>query len=586
MRVDALLEGPGGARLTQPCFWRIPQERHEVVSLSTERGREVPWERFRATGPGRWGLRASPPATGRWRWRWQVTLADGAPRELPGGEVEVTAPPLARIAMDESGFRGADGRAWIPVGHNCAWPVEDGAAGWERWIDRLADAGGDATRLWLVHYYGGTALEWSRSGMNDGYVGAGRYSAEAAERVDRLIASAEARGVRVMVCLWTFGDFAWDWPKNPYARTAGGWLGQPAEFFTDARAQTSARAVLRYAAARWGASPSLWAWELWNEVDTVTGFDDRAVAAWHAQMTRELRRVDAHARLVTTSYRFTPPQSACGAYALEGIAFAQLHSYWPAIADAVAEELPRLDAFAKPAIVGEFGLHVEPASLAADRAGLHLHDGLWSGLFAGGASGGFGWWWDTWVDAHGLWPHLGGLARFVRGESLAGMQPAPATTAGGASALALAGPDRAWAWVRAPRAIAVAGRGPELRVTALHVPAHDAARSARIAVGGDDGWWRIDWIDPYDGAWLGAAVAPSAAGMLTAPLPTWRHDVALKARRVAASEPPVAGPPQATPWHDTVAGWLEAARRVDDDQRRGKDEKRREKEARKAERRD
>jgi hypothetical protein len=65
-------------------------------------------------------------------------------------------------------------------------------------------------------------------------------------------------------------------------------------------------------------------------------------------------------------------------------------------------------------------------------------------------------------------------------------------------------------------------------------------------------WWRADWIDPYDGAWLGGATIDAGDAAPVIPLPRFRHDLALKLRRLPAPEAPPLGPPEPTPWHDEV----------------------------------
>jgi hypothetical protein len=564
VRVDARVSGPDGAEVVQPAFWLVPQERWEQTAFSTERKADVPWERFRAAGDGAWCLRFAPPRPGAYRWRWQVALRGGAAATVDGGSFTATGslrPGAGQGALAASGrtLATADGQPFIPVGINCAWPTEAGSAVYRQWLDHLAAAGGNATRLWLVHYYGGTALEWSRSGVNDGYVGVGGYSQESAARVDRILADCEARGIRVMLCLNTFGDLNWDWERNPYATGGGGWLERSGQYFTDPRARLATRKLLRYEIARWGGSRALWAWELWNEVDTCDEFDAATVTAWHREMAAEIARLDAHRHPITTDYRFTPPTTDCGAYALPELAFTQLHTYWPFVPEAFVSEIAHLadfrraDGTAKPVVIGEYGLHVEPQSLAADRVGIHLHDGLWGGVFCGSCGGGMGWWWDGYVEPKGLWAHCRGLAAFVRGESLEGLAPAGASTDAGdaAPALALAGTDRAWAWVRNAREVVMQRRGLAVQIGTYRAASHGTATTVRI-VAQLPGAWRVDAFDPYDGTWVASLDAHGTADGITVALPPYRHDLALKLRRLTAPEPLPQGPPAPTPWHDEV----------------------------------
>ena len=58
-------------------------------------------------------------------------------------------------------------------------------------------------------------------------------------------------------------------------------LDSASAVFTDAAVQELLRRRFRYAVARWGASPNVMCWELWNEVSGVDGLDREASSAWH-----------------------------------------------------------------------------------------------------------------------------------------------------------------------------------------------------------------------------------------------------------------------------------------------------------------
>ncbi len=558
VRVDARIRAPDGSERVQPCFWYVAQEAYQQLSFSTDQKRDVPWERFRDAAAGRWCLRFSPDRPGIWSWSFTMSVADRV-STTAGGEVLAEEPadvrgrgPVVRSANGR-GFATADGAPFIPIGINCGWPTEAGSAVYERWLTSLATVGANASRLWLVHYYGGTSLEWTASGVNDGYRGIGAYSHESAERLDRIFAAAERRGIKVMLCLYTFGDFAWDWPSNPMSIAGGGWLERPMDFFTDAKARTATHNLMRYLVARYGASPSLWAWELWNEVDTIEGFDDQACTAWHREMARVLKDLDAHRHLVTTDYRFTPPISACGAYALPEIDFIQLHTYWPTIPDAFQLEHKRLATYGKPIVIGEYGLHVYPESLEADPIGMHVHDGLWAGVFAGSCGGGMAWWWDKYVDARDLWGHCTGIARFLADERIDDLHPATATCDGPGLALALVGPGRVWAWIQNRRLIAFDPMKVPVQVSQYSAP--EAPQATSVTVHGEfTGAWQVDVVDTFDGITVARRLVTTVGGTLTIPLPAFRHDVALKARRAEPGAlPPLPPDKAATPWHDRIS---------------------------------
>ncbi len=558
VEVDARLVGPDGASGWQPCFWLVPQTPWSEITWSTVQKANVPWERFRASGAGRWCLRFTPDQPGEWRWSFVVRLPGAAPRAVPGGALRAV-PGLPGSGMIQLGPSGglatSDGQPYIPIGINCAWPDEGGSAQYGGWLERLRAGGGNATRLWLVHYFGGTAPEWSASLVNGGYRGVGRYSQESGARVDRILEKAQALGVRVMLCLWTFGDASADWKQNPYAATGGGWLEQPSELFTDPRAEACERNLARYLIARYGAYRSLWAWELWNEVDSCAGFDDASVARWHHRMAAYMRRLDWHRHLITTSYRFPPPGCACAAFLDPGLDLAQVHAYLPAITAVMQDGARRMQAFHKPYLAGEAGLSVASEALAADPLGLHVHDVLWSGVFCGGCGGGMAWWWDVYIDRRGLWRHCQGIARFTTGEDLGRLQDLPSRSDQvDTQVLARGDGQRIWAWVRTPRLVSSDPLGLQVRRYGFdHLPP-----ATGIAVdAGRRGWWLVRWYDTYDGAWLGERAVHEDGPHCHLPLPPYRDEVALKATWSERQPAVQAGPPQATPWHDA----LEAAGR-------------------------
>lgn len=83
-------------------------------------------------------------------------------------------------------------------------------------------------------------------------------------------------------------------------------------FATDPTAKEYQKRWLRYAVARWGHSPAIMAWELFNEVEWVdavqTDRDWPTVICWHAEMAAFLRELDPYHHLVTTSAAWEQPE--------------------------------------------------------------------------------------------------------------------------------------------------------------------------------------------------------------------------------------------------------------------------------------
>ena len=137
--------------------------------------------------------------------------------------------------------------------------------------------------------------------------GLGRYSQQVAQRLDGIVEAAEANGIAIQLVLQHHGQFSTttnpQWDQNPYNVNRGGMLETAETFFTDPEARRLTRNKYRYIVARWGYSPAILAWELFNEVQFTDGWRNRpeTVVAWHREMADYLYEIDPHQHLVTTS---------------------------------------------------------------------------------------------------------------------------------------------------------------------------------------------------------------------------------------------------------------------------------------------
>ena len=563
IRVEVRLEGPVAAPVARPpslpAFWLEPQR------LSAD-PKPAGSDEFSPAGPGEWRARWLPAVPGEYRPRWRV-WSRGRISETPGEPVVISAAQAATagalVTVADGAFVTRGGAPFIPIGLNLAWPDATGLAGYTAWLDRVAAAGGNAVRLWLVPYFQGTALEGATG--QAGYTGAGHYNQAAAARVDAILAHAAQRGLRVMLTLNSFGPLADDWPNHPWHQANGGWLQYPGEVFLEARAVTAARAQVRYAVARWGASPALWAWELWNEVDGVPGYSPEVALAWHQEVARELRRLDVHGHPISTSYQQTMPMEPGAAYGLPEVDFAQLHLYRSDLIPTVARRLADLRDWHKPMLLGEFSLLPWGEGLEHDPAGLHLHDGLWAGFMAGGAGGGFGWWWDTWVMPRHLEWQLTGLARFTAGEDPRGSRTLPASLTDlptGSFALARQTANgRFLAWLGTPRTAQLRDLDNRAVLAGYGTADPDTANTGTLTLAGDfSGDWDLTFYDPYDGLPLAAQRLTGNAEGLAVPLPAWRLDLAIKGQRATPeTAPPTLAPPATLPLRTRLHERLPAA---------------------------
>lgn len=474
--VDAEVEGPGGRALLPAFFTREVEE-------TREGNREV----LRARGAGWFALRYRPEREGVYRLR--VTARDGAGAGEEFFELRVGPGPGAGVVRvdpgDERGMALDDGQRFLAVGANVAWTVEpSGTEDLEKYLEELAAAGLNTTRLWLTHYGEGLALEWTAG--HGYYRGPGRYSVEVARRLDRVLSYAEAAGVRVVLVLWQHAQLPtrwWSsWDESPYNLKNGGPAASGEAYFKSAEVARLARQQLRYVAARYGAFSSILAWEIMNEQDEIEA-PAALVDAWCEARARELAALDVHRHLITTSH--TSPRAQLAAQRSSAYTLAQAHLYGPAAA--VPGAAAGLFSLKKPVILGEFSLDTQGQAEAADPAGRYWQEGSARALAAGFQGGALAWWWDRYLRPQGLWSTQTGAAQAAAQVDLRGVHgPLP----GGAAAqdeagaplplVGRAGAAAMFAWVGS------AGREATLRVPApglWNISTYDGATGAGAALG-------------------------------------------------------------------------------------------------------
>jgi hypothetical protein len=322
-----------------------------------------------------------------------------------------------RLAPDRRDFETSDGRMLRLVGANVCWAERGGTFDYDRWFGRMHRAGENFARLWMSPWWAG--LEHQPGTLN-------HYDLKSAWELDHIFQVAERDGIYLLLCLDHHGMFQTDnqnwgggnnfWKTNPYNAANGGPCAQPDDFFTDPRAREIYRKRLRYLVGRYGASPRLLAWEFFNEIDNVIGpgrLDEQHVIAWHRDLGTWLRAHDPYGHLITTS--LTGGSDLPDVWAVPELDFASYHSYNEA---AVITGLPALARsflrrYAKPVMIGEFGIDSRSWNLAADPYLRGFRQGLWAGALGGSVGSAMSWWWQD-LDADDVYPLYGVMTGFLR----------------------------------------------------------------------------------------------------------------------------------------------------------------------------
>ena len=307
-------------------------------------------------------------------------------------------------ARDKTRFAYDSGAPYFPLGHNQAWRNND-LPDIPQLFDKMGASGENWSRVWM-NSWDDKNLDWPKNGAF------GTLNLNVARRWDAIVNAAEKNKIAFQMVFQHHGQYSKqvnpNWDDNPYNVKNGGFLKEPQEFFTNAQAKALTRRKLRYAVARWGYSPSILAWELFNEVqftDAARGNEWESVAQWHREMAAFLRAQDVFHHLVTTSSTDAFPASASPV-----MDFEQQHVYSGDLVTSLAN-LPR--ATDKPTFVGEFG----PADLQ-DPRGVFLHAGLWAGLMSGQSGAPQYWFWDL-TEKHDFYQHFRAASAFLRASDLA-----------------------------------------------------------------------------------------------------------------------------------------------------------------------
>jgi hypothetical protein len=526
--LDGVVTLPSGRSLRVPGFWYQAYRRglKDPAAAGADRV-----ETTTAEGQPEWRLRFSSGEVGVHRVVLELkgTVGVGetavgttAVRRTEPVEVTVAAGdrrgPVRVSPRNKAYLEDAGGRGFFPLGQNlCMSPGREGTYYYERLLPKLAAAGGNYVRLWQEYYPPGDPKRPAApgDGSHTGFpletvvTGLGKYDLASAWKLDVVSDLCDRHGVRWQLCfenvVWWNRKMPWRWGRNPYNAANGGPCQVPADYLTSPRARDLAAARHRYSVARWGWSPNLVAWEMWNEVDNLDGFAPEANEAWHKDLAGRLRALDPFGHLVTSSWRDAKM------FALPEIDLVQAHSYWPIGYDAA--EYARLQSdhlmtpYGKPFFFGEQGM--DGRGQHQDPDGRVFHDCLWASSLSGAAGAGLWWHWQS-VDQFDQYAHYAPLARFLAGVDFPAhawkrMRPTRPSQPVTLVAYGLAAPDRALIWIHDTQGYRFAGD-----------PAADGKlepgptrKDASVNLDGlAEGNYRIEWWDTKKGEVIAAEAQP------------------------------------------------------------------------------
>jgi hypothetical protein len=401
-----------------------PYARELWAEVVTPSGRKLALPAYYADG-GLFAVRARPDELGVYRFGGVFETSMGIRSSQPyvslvspaevRNTVRTRLPAILRDPKDPHRLMRSDGLPYIPVGANLAWASDDRPDRLAYYLGALpafAHANLNWMRVWMAHW-GGLNLDWLPADMGPS-PRPGMLDERVAETWDQLLSAAEENGVYVQVVLQHHGQYNTandsNWAGNPWnAANPGGFLRSPADFFTDPNARIFTLDKYRYIVARWGWSPAVVAWELFNEVHWTDAFRqgrEADVARWHGVMADFIRSVDAYGHLVTTS------TENLRSPIYEKMDFYQPHLYAANLIAGARTTYPACDTLDRPVFYGEEGDDHQPLPAEVKKSGLNIVPPVWASIMGQGPMAAQPW--DGWhlLEQHRL-DQLGAVFRFV-----------------------------------------------------------------------------------------------------------------------------------------------------------------------------
>jgi hypothetical protein len=342
----------------------------------------------------------------------------------------------------------------------------------------------------------------------------GFYSQTDSFMLDRLLEAAATNKIYLQLCLLTRDHYRFAL-RDPNSAAYQ-------------QAIRDARNFLRYAVARWGYSPHVFAWEYFNEMDP-----NAPTERFHQELGEYLEQIDLYGHMRMTSGWGPAPRQ----WTHPKLDIASFHWYlrevWsPLWKDEVASVLDRAalvrsHASNKPAILGEFGLATDAygrsSYMEQDRDNVHVHNAQWAAALSGLSGGAFFWWWEV-LDKNNAYTRYRPVANFVADIpfTTAQLEPLNFTTENErARVVALRGKDRVYAWISNPQAAWWNWVVDKIKPAVVKQETFTVDQLT-------PGAYRIEWWDTQAGKILEERTIESAGARVQIAIPDFERDIALK----------------------------------------------------------
>ena len=356
---------------------------------------------------------------------------------------------------------------------------------------------------------------------------------------ERVFDSAAAKGLHVLPVLGVWADWndgsngePWhQWDKNRYNAARGGPAKTPAELFQDSNCQRLWLAWLESLVKRWQARANILGWEIFSELDLVSGSSETKALPFVERAAQVIRKADSRHRPVTASLSGVGewPKLFAGS-ALDVI---QVHPYTDSrfhrnLDDLILSSVrARLQRYGKPVFIGECGLDpigTRDGLANAPRAHVGIRHAIWAAAVSGAMNGRMLWWEDGYdryqqLDLRAKYAHAArAAADFVRGVNFTGFRPVVVSCSADLKGAAIGGKETVLVWVREARC-----EPPDWNVRRVE------RQHVTLDLPGSKQNWAVEFYDPVSARPISKLPIQRGSDRATIALPPFEDAIALKA---------------------------------------------------------
>lgn len=352
---------------------------------------------------------------------------------------------------------------------------------------------------------------------------------------DAVLDAAETNRLAVLPVLGIWSDWndgsrgeTWHhWEKNSFNATLGGPAKRPSELLEDTACRKLWFQRLETFVKHWAPRRCVVGWEIFSEVDLITGATEERAVKFAARAAAVVRAADPARRPTTIS------QAGVSAWpkllASDAVRIVQVHPYAAHPFGGNLDELilksvrERLQTYRKPVLIGECGLDWAPPRGTLDvapKADVGIRHAIWASVVSGAMTGRMLWWQDGWdqFEKADVCRHYeqaaAPAAAFVKGIDFTDFAPVTCDAPGLMGAV-LGNDHKLIGWFRDARCVP-----PQWSLMKLS--------GREVTLGGRTGTWQVEFVDRTSGRGIKTLTVKAEKSQLKIPLPTFEGSIALR----------------------------------------------------------